>query len=187
MPTSFPRQRAALQALSERTGTPVVSLVASFAVLHEVTAILPLVGFFYVGRWAGLGETTVDYLHRQNSEELTWLGRKWLDWTEEGRDWAERVGKRYGLIGFEKGDRGTAGATSLKGTRLAGDVANAVFAYGATKVMLVNRFVLFSLTIDILCKAIMPLRIGACLYFSPAFSRAVVDPLGRLIMRVLKR
>lgn len=67
----------------------------------------------------------------------------------EGEAWAERVGRRYGVFGFEKRVRGggrdeeaavsdntttserQGGAVSPK---LAGDVANAIVAYGLTKV-----------------------------------------------------
>jgi hypothetical protein len=51
--------------------------------------------------------------------------------------------------------------------RIAGEVANAVVAYTATK-------------------ALLPLRIGLSLYLAPGFSRRVVEPLGRTMIRLFK-
>ncbi|KAF7321599.1 DUF221-domain-containing protein [Mycena kentingensis (nom. inval.)] len=147
MPSVLDRYRATLSAISIRTGAPLSSLVVSFAVLHELTAIFPLVGLFYTSRTLGLGERIVASLPRDSDN---WAVKKCNDWVDDGKQWAGRVGKRYGAFGLQKGDPALP-------EHLAGDVANAVVAYAATK-------------------ALLPVRIGAALYLSPAFSRMFVDP-----------
>jgi hypothetical protein len=129
--TRFGAYRNALKALSTRTGTPLPSLVVSFGVLHELTAIVPLFGTFYAARALGVGEHIVGAVLAEG--ESGWVRDQCRHWVEEGDGWAERVGRRYGVFGFEKG--------SGKGGRdgigvIAGDVANAVAAYAVTKVRL---------------------------------------------------
>lgn len=119
----------ALNAISLRTGVPLPSLILSFGILHEVTAVVPLVGFFYIGRGLNIGESVVSAVVESESdaENMSWIRSKCVKWVKEGEGWAERVGTRYGLFGFEKNE-------STQSSHLAGDIANAVFAYGATKV-----------------------------------------------------
>ncbi|CDO72630.1 hypothetical protein BN946_scf184985.g49 [Trametes cinnabarina] len=147
--------REALAALSKRTRTPLPSLAVSFAVLHELTAILPIVGFFYGARALGVGENIVRAVARPQGETSqhqdgyfaryrdTWVAERVREWMVEGEVRAERVGRRYGWFGFEKGSKmddisleaQTAHAASdLVSGRIAGDVANAVVAYALTKV-----------------------------------------------------
>ncbi|KAK0460951.1 uncharacterized protein EV420DRAFT_1619478 [Desarmillaria tabescens] len=140
------RYRAALSAISARTGAPLSSLLVSFAVLHEITAIASFAGVLCAARAFGVGERVVDAV-AVDDEPAGWARQQVKTWVQEGTVWAERVGQRYGIFGLEKKDR-----------HLAGDVANAVFAYGVTK-------------------ALFPVRIGLSLYLSPASSRMVVDPL----------
>ncbi|QRV85271.1 hypothetical protein RhiJN_27371 [Ceratobasidium sp. AG-Ba] len=151
---------SALQAISARTGTPLSSLIVSFAILHEVTAIIPLVGVFFGARALGVGERVVEMMKERG--EGGWVEAKWKVWMEEGEAWAGRVGRRYGIFGFEKGEK------IGRDVQLAGDVANAVLAYGVGK-------------------AILPLRIGFSLYLSPVFSRRVVEPVRVGVMRLWPR
>ncbi|EGO00847.1 hypothetical protein SERLA73DRAFT_133922 [Serpula lacrymans var. lacrymans S7.3] len=172
--SKFAPYQNALKALSVRTGTPLSSLILSFAIIHEATAIVPLVGFFYGARTLGVGEQLVDSLtHNTSAADSAhpsgWIRYRIHGWLDEGEQWAGRVGRRYGVFGFEKGqpvgdEQGSSGQLS---GRLAGDVANAVLAYGITK-------------------ALIPLRIGLSLYFSPAFSRRAVDPIRANISRLFK-
>ncbi|KZS96474.1 hypothetical protein SISNIDRAFT_407569 [Sistotremastrum niveocremeum HHB9708] len=182
----FSRYMEPLRALSARTGTPLPSLVASFAVLHELTAIIPLVGTFLVARQLGIGERVVRGI-RDGSINVptgdsddgsvtpneTWVyetGKRWID---EGEQMAGRLGRRYGIFGFEKGQSKEVNG-DLKpeqGTFTgpnAGDIANVVVAYGITKAML-------------------PIRIGASLYLSPAFSRRVVEPVRLSFVRLFRK
>ena len=123
-----------LQALSARTKTPIPSLILSFAVLHELTALVPLVGIFYGVKTFGVGEKVVSTVVDDGAAdgECGWVRAKIKNWVEEGESWAGRVGKRYGVFGFEKDQ-------TVHGHRheIVGDVANAVFAYGMTKVPIV--------------------------------------------------
>jgi hypothetical protein len=134
-----------LAGLSQRTKTPVTSLVASFTILHEVTAILPLVAFFYAGRWSGLGASVVGPFARRKSvldgqhiSDEPWMTRKCREWVNDGEMWAGRVGRKYGIFGFEEGQAATPNLHVTDAGRdsyaIADDVANAIFAYAATKV-----------------------------------------------------
>jgi hypothetical protein len=138
----FEPYKAALKVLSTRTGTPLPSLLISFGVLHEITALVPLVGVFYGARAFGIGEVVIDAIV-QNNPPLTDDGEKdWFrgtlrSWVEEGDRWASRIGQRYGVFGFEKRtsqNARDAAERSHVSNRIAGDVANAVVAYGVTKV-----------------------------------------------------
>lgn len=120
--------------------------------LHEITAMAPLVGFFFGARALGVGERVVNAVQ---SETTNWPGGndsrvrvRCREWVDEGNVWAEKVGRRYGVFGFEK--RGTGevmdavqdsddhiGSNAFS-TRLAGDAANAIVAYGLTKVRFVQ-------------------------------------------------
>ncbi|KAJ7496912.1 hypothetical protein FB451DRAFT_1335253 [Mycena latifolia] len=158
------RYRDALAAVAARTGAPLSSLVVSFAVLHELTAVVPLVGVFYAARALGVGERIVATLP---TEHDTWVAHKCRTWVDDGQQWAARVGRRYGVFGFDNGAP-PEGQLPVLPDRIAGDVANAVVAYAATK-------------------ALLPVRVGAALYLSPAFSRAVVDPTRRGFARVFRK
>ncbi|KAJ7099575.1 hypothetical protein B0H15DRAFT_820785 [Mycena belliarum] len=157
------RYRATLAAVAARTGAPLSSLLLSFAVLHEATAVVPLVGAFYAARALGVGERIVATLP---SDHDSWVARKCNTWVDDGQKWAARVGRRYGVFGYEKGAPDD--QLFIPHDRIAGDIANAVVAYAATK-------------------ALLPVRIGAALYLSPAFSRAIIDPTRRGFARVFRK
>jgi len=150
-PSRFAPYKTALEALSTRTRTPLPSLIVSFAVLHEITAIVPLVSVFFAGRSFGLGESVVRYIRSEPSEgkENHWIFRKSENWLDEGESWAGRVGRRYGILGFPKTPKGTIPEDSTNGEsqimkNVAGDVANAMLAYGVTKVNQTDTFFSFS-------------------------------------------
>ncbi|KAG1739441.1 uncharacterized protein EDB91DRAFT_1053880 [Suillus paluster] len=168
----FAPYRNALTAISARTGAPLPSLIFSFAILHELTAIVPTVGIFYTARSLGAGERVVDAiaLDRDGSahDDRSWVNARLRTWVDEGEQWAGRVGRRYGVFGFEKGQLVDQTQTSQLGGKLAGDVANAVLAYGAVK-------------------ALLPIRIGLSLYLTPMFSRTVVEPIRLGGLRLLGR
>lgn len=139
--------RQVLTAIAARTGTPLPSLILSFGILHEVTAVVPLVGIFYGSRALGIGERVVsaiveDKTHNNaisthDESRRSWGKQKLKSWMEEGDRWAIRVGRRYGIFGYEKRNPGTVDdIEEMAGVsgHIAGDVANAILAYGATKV-----------------------------------------------------
>lgn len=141
-----------LKGISARTGTPISSLILSFGIIHELTAIVPLVGIFYTSRALGVGEMIVNTVIRDteisgreeqlnggglNEEQsvMVWGKRKVRGWVEDGDKWAARVGRRYGVFGYKKRQPGEVdNGDTVPKHRIAGDVANAVVAYGATKV-----------------------------------------------------
>ena len=141
----------ALNSLAARTGAPLPSLIVSFAILHEITAVVPLAGLFFGAKYLGVGERLVEHIREEtrtdarSSDPLTtkWAQRVGM-WINEGDVWAERVGRRYGFFGYPKTPKGMKfePAEGEKGPGVAGDVANAVFAYTATKVssLLHNHF-----------------------------------------------
>jgi hypothetical protein len=150
---AFDRYRSALTAISTRTGVPLPSLIVSFGVLHELTAVFPLVGIFYSARSLGVGETVVASVLRQepapnDSPLLRYTKDKCKAWVEEGEAWAERLGRRYGMFGYPKRVPGQPDPVrsheSSARSVIAGDVANAVVAYGATKVYIIILSVLKS-------------------------------------------
>ncbi|GAB1525404.1 hypothetical protein RhiTH_008565 [Rhizoctonia solani] len=107
----------ALQRLSARTGTPLPSLILSFGVLHELTSIIPLAAVFFGARAVGAGDKVAELVP--------------AEWIQEGEQWAGRVGRRYGLFGFEKTDKGKDDPPAE--VAIVGDVANAVLAYVVVK------------------------------------------------------
>lgn len=131
--------------ISARTRTPLPSLVLSFAVLHEITAVIPLVGFFFGAKYVGVGDQVVDLVRNRNGapnpetvatvnpstdgNSPGWLNTKMGVYLDEGEKWAGRVGRRYGWWGYEKGASADSVPKSELEGRLAGDVANAVAAY----------------------------------------------------------
>ncbi|KAH7927434.1 hypothetical protein BV22DRAFT_1006962 [Leucogyrophana mollusca] len=166
MSSRFAPYKNALQAISTRTGTPLPSLIFSFAVLHELTAIVPVVGIFYGARTLGIGERVVSAVAERSNDD-GYMQTTVRGWVNEGEQWAQRVGRRYGVFGFEKRTSESA-SPPISASHIAGDVANAVFAYG-------------------MVKALLPVRIGVSLYLSPAFSRRVVEPIRITLLRPFRR
>ncbi|KIY69464.1 hypothetical protein CYLTODRAFT_349404 [Cylindrobasidium torrendii FP15055 ss-10] len=159
------KYKDALKSISARTGAPLPSLIISFGLLHELTAIIPLVGGFYAARAFGVGETVVRAVKEDNNPG--WMHQKAKTWLDEGANWTDRVGRRYGYFGLEKGSKASDSAVTQE-HHLAGDIANAVVAYG-------------------LVKLLVPARIGVSLYLSPAFSRRIVDPTYRFVAKRFRR
>ncbi|EJD41769.1 hypothetical protein AURDEDRAFT_145981 [Auricularia subglabra TFB-10046 SS5] len=167
--------RTRLQAIAARTGAPLPSLITSFAILHELTAVLPVVGLFFAARSLEVGPRAVRVVEDRTRDlaaaggEQSWLLNKSNQWLREGEAWAGRVGRRYGYFGYEKGAPPDAQAVGGSvGGHIAGDVANAVVAYAVTK-------------------ALLPARIGLSLWLSPAFSRRVVEPIRKGVVRAFRR
>ncbi|KAK2056436.1 hypothetical protein LY76DRAFT_495396, partial [Colletotrichum caudatum] len=71
-----------------------LSHVIAFLVLHEITAVVPLLGLF------GL-------FHYTNFLPLEYVSGHWAGYVRDGVGMAERYFSRKGWFGFEAGDRGT--------------------------------------------------------------------------------
>lgn len=125
------------------------SLIASFLILHELTAIVPLFIGFVGLKQLGVGESMISWTMKEVGDEAgaagpSWSGTKLRGWMKEGNEQADRIGRRYGILGFEKeskADReemkrsireGMVDATTSDGQALrvgGGDVANLVASY----------------------------------------------------------
>ncbi|TEB30328.1 hypothetical protein FA13DRAFT_1856616 [Coprinellus micaceus] len=180
--SKFSAYSSALKALSTRTRTPLSSLVLSFGILHEVTAVAPLFIGFYASRALGVGDTLIKAITEDPSfatdndetqpKGLTqWGKHKLSSWVTEGDRWAARVGTRYGIFGYEKrkpGEKPDVDALTHRPGHLAGDVTNAVVAYAVTK-------------------ALLPVRIGLSLYLAPGFSRMATEPVRKFVVGIFRR
>lgn len=134
-PSRFAPYKQALQSLSQRTKTPLPSLIVSFGVLHEITAIAPVIALFYTCRALGTGPAVVTFLttHRDRpiSEDFQTRALNSVgELMEEGEQRAARFGRRYGLWGLDS----PTGVDNGTSHGIASDVANAAVAYGITKV-----------------------------------------------------
>lgn len=129
----FPKYQAALEAISKRTGTALPSLVVSFAILHEVTAIAPFIGLFFMARTLQLGERFTAFIRAEtDADNDNWMKEKCKSWFSEGERWATRVGKRYNIWGFDSKES----PIPTRPHNISGnDIGNAVVAYAATKVV----------------------------------------------------
>ena len=147
-PGRFAAYTSALQAVSKRTGTPLSSLVLSFGILHEITAVAPLFVVFYGARTLGAGDRLVKAISeeaasnkivedRSTADPVQWGRRKLSTWMDEGHVWTAKVGTRYGIFGYEKrppGEKFDINTLDRDSGHIAGDVANAIIAYAVTKV-----------------------------------------------------
>lgn len=127
----------ALRRISSRTGSPLPSLLASFIMLHEITAVVPFFGAFYAFRYFRAGEVALNKIEMfsQNANSKQLLDRATFqvnDWMKDGEAWVHRVGSRYGVWGMEK--RGPTDPRGRDVPRIGGAAADAILAYVATKV-----------------------------------------------------
>lgn len=130
------------------------SLIASFLILHELTAIVPLFLGFCALKSAGVGESLLSYTieSSKDHQEDDWAAAKITKWVKEGTEQGERVGRRYGVLGFEKESKSDREARKqleltpnldteelrANSLRIGGDVANLVAAYIAVKVRTIS-------------------------------------------------
>ena len=135
----------------------------------------------------------------------TWNWRSKLgEWFEEGEKRVEKVGKKYGILGYtkvSKADNGTIQphignnegesiseeahvlAIQTKGSSAAEKVANAISAYVVVKVShLISVWHSVGREIDG-SQALLPVRIGVSLAAAPAFARFALEPFRRLVIR----
>lgn len=147
--TLLQRHFPALAQLSQSTNVSLPSLALSFLVLHEITAIVPAVAFYYFFAYLGAGAGLVTWVTRLGHDESSkdseseagW--KHWVrDWYQEGIKRVDRIGKKYGVLGYEKQNAGEDGAAGpmqdltarTTGAGAAEKVADAVAAYVLVKV-----------------------------------------------------
>ncbi|OCF76509.1 hypothetical protein I204_02205 [Kwoniella mangroviensis CBS 8886] len=183
------RYAPSLHSLSVKTGVPLPSLVLSFMVLHEITAILPIFLIYWIFSTLGVGLGMVrwimdvghldvdDSTSTQESGEDRSVIKRWIrDWYVEGENRIGKIGKRYGIFGYTKVDKdknnedqdGIAQEVKVvdarSGSGAASKVADAIAAY-------------------VVVKALLPLRIAASLGLSPTFARYTLVPLQNVFKR----
>ncbi|WVR04341.1 hypothetical protein IAU60_001342 [Kwoniella sp. DSM 27419] len=220
-PTLLNRYSSRLSALSARTGVPLPSLGLSFMVLHEVTAVVPVVAFYWIFAYLGTGASLVAWImdvaqeQREREREAEgdqvshegapgspaemgaavkgttnradWDWRIWVkDWYEEGEKRVGRVGRRYGILGYDKRPAGSteaeAQAPAAEGQGALAPVdagaitANAGGSGAASKVA-------DAIAAYVLVKALLPVRIAVSIGAAPALARYTLVPLQRVIQR----
>jgi len=184
VPSRLKKYTAAIQKLSLRTGTPLPSLILSFALLHEVTAIVPLIGIYWAARAFRIGDKMTAYLSLQRTSqnssedkgsETSSTNERFVNealrrWMREGEARAARVGARYGILGFTKNQEITEDDMQRVGTRVASEVANGAFAYMAVKVGFLNPGVFYSNTKQrYCCRSVLVPRFTLHLRFRAKF------------------
>lgn len=89
----------------------------------------------------GLGENFVNLAENDRIfGRHDWVRQKCKLWIEEGEGRAERIGRYYGCFGYEKGSTKLQSGHGGERHVLAGDIANVVVAYVATKVKFDSQF-----------------------------------------------
>ncbi|PGH04237.1 hypothetical protein GX51_03582 [Blastomyces parvus] len=143
-----------------------VTHITSFLILHEITAVVPLLGltgaFHYWGWIPALGDGTVDEGVRKFGR---WLKKKgWVGGEAEVQ--AEAVAEAEAEMGMRTTAGTLSGNTDTdKGVRLILEFAT---AYAITKAML-------------------PVRIVLSVWATPWFARGVLGPVGRAVGKVFGR
>lgn len=172
-------QRALTQvrSIAKKNGTDAPTMVASFFILHELTAIVPLALLFYVFGALGVGTAVLQWLLGEDrdgadhgDEGARSFGAKFRQWARIKEERFERYCRRKGYLGFEKQDAEAIDQARDLGnsSHLAGSFANLAAAY-------------------ILVKALIPVRIGASVALAGPFSRSVLEPLKNMARRLYRR
>ena len=158
-----------VRSIARKNGTDAPTMVASFLILHELTAIVPLVIMFYVFGALGVGTAVLRWLLGDadaTEHDVESLSTRFRAWARSKEERFERYCRKKGYLGFEKQDAATIDAAQDLGKSdyLVGSFANMVAAY-------------------ILVKALLPLRIGASVALAGPFSRTVLEPLKSVFRR----
>lgn len=178
-PSMFSSAVGQVRRIAHRNGTDPASMVVSFMILHEVTAVIPLLLLFWLLGLFGTGGAVMQWLmdasatqtsSRAGSNESGTMdnARAWLrSYIHEGMQRAERYGRKKGYFGFEKGstpDDVNVTSDTPNVQALAGTFANFVAAYAITK-------------------ALFPLRLAASVALAAPFARLCIEPLKRIVRR----
>lgn len=147
--SKFQKYLPRLHSLSTQSKLPLPSLIISFAILHELTALLPLIVFFFAFQALGIGAGVVRWASKQEDEDDFGLGSYIRGWVVEGQQRVDRVAKRYGWFGYSRTGESTEDdgrsvtmsheqsdgqADAQLTTTASAGVANAVAAYIIVKV-----------------------------------------------------
>lgn len=133
--------------------------VASFLTLHEITAVVPLLGLF------GL-------FHYTDLVPIEYITGRYGAYVGEGLRKFEKYFKRKGWFGFKKGD-----AEGEDGGPNSGEGALARWKFGGKYKMVVEVALAYAIT-----KVLLPVRIMVSLWATPWFA-GVLGRLGLMVTR----
>ncbi|WWD08097.1 hypothetical protein V865_006208 [Kwoniella europaea PYCC6329] len=180
------RYAPSLHNLSVKTGVPLPSMILSFMMLHEITAILPIFLIYWIFSTLGVGLGMVGWImdvgHQEGSTQAQIqkgeegedksVVRRWIrDWYVEGENRIGKIGKRYGIFGYEKGQKDKDQDGITKEIKVMDDTSGA-----ASKLA-------DAIAAYVVVKALLPLRIAASLGLSPTFARYTLVPLQNIFKR----
>ncbi|SCV74115.1 BQ2448_6547 [Microbotryum intermedium] len=165
------------------------SLLVSFLVLHELTAIVPLLLGFWGFKALGLGQTLVqevqDASHTGTKVEgnESYFKAKLSDWLQQGEEQAQRLGSRYGWFGMEKlsGEQRAELKTRARVERethqenLDGMTMIKTTSQQGTNHLSLTGDVANLVASYVVVKALLPLRIYASLRLAPTMANTVMQ------------
>ncbi|WWC87314.1 uncharacterized protein L201_002203 [Kwoniella dendrophila CBS 6074] len=198
-----------LTQISTRTGVPLPSLLISFLVLHEITAILPVLLIYWIFTSLGLGLSLVNYVlnigqtdENDQSENQgsnnNYALRKWIrDWYIEGETKIEKVGKRYGIFGYEKIIKSNTNNNQQNykdieqmNEKINNELQHIVTTSTTTTTTTTTGTstgaatkVADAIAAYVVVKALLPLRIAVSIGAAPAFARYTLIPIQNIFKR----
>ncbi|KDE05982.1 hypothetical protein MVLG_03667 [Microbotryum lychnidis-dioicae p1A1 Lamole] len=168
------------------------SLIASFLILHELTAIVPLLLGFWGFKSLGLGRALVEEVQHITvastpEREQGYFKAKLGDWLLQGEEQAKRLGTRYGWFGMEKLDKeqraelSRSEQTERDGHQDQGRMRMIkTTAKSGTKDLTLSGDVANLVASYVVVKALLPLRIYASLRLAPKMANTVMQRFHRL-------
>lgn len=138
-----------------------MSHVVAFLILHELTAIVPIIGLFSFFHWTGLGGAA------SGSGVLDYMLSHFGGYVVEGVRRFEKYFRRKGWFGFGSNDaEGSDGKNGASGEATTTDAVMRKWASAESKYRIVVEIGLaYSIT-----KVLLPLRIAASLWATPWFA-----------------
>ncbi|KAI5461536.1 hypothetical protein BGZ63DRAFT_386058 [Mariannaea sp. PMI_226] len=138
-----------------------VSHIVSFLILHELTAIVPLLGLF------GL-------FHYTNYIPVSYMTQHFGGYVEEGVGRFERYFKRKGWFGFSKEDTATRDGLDRAGAPLREEEALERWQSGDSRYKVIVEVALaYAIT-----KALLPIRIIGSVWATPWFAGILIKAKG---------
>lgn len=190
--TLFARLQARLRSISAETGTDLASLSASFLILHELTAVIPLFALFYLFGLFGVGEAVCSWLaditegvplsqRGQTSEgsEVERSSDSWtMAWREKVAEWLDEGLTRIERYARRKGWMQTGDVLSGEEKATSDDRRTLLRRYESGGAWFANALAAY-----VVVKALVAPRLLLSFYLSPAFARTVFEPGKRAAQR----
>ncbi|RXK42102.1 hypothetical protein M231_00459 [Tremella mesenterica] len=210
-PSSYlSKARSELLKLSKHTGAPISSLILSFGILHEVTAIIPLylfyrlfqffgVGVGVVGFVLGLGDTSVVVVeqdYEMNDEENGGMEKvKVVENVNSEKNGIEGKGKsswrELVLNWYDEAERRVDrlgkkyGVLGYDNHTLEDEEIGRGYDLGSGEGVRegTSDKVTNAIAAYVVVKALAPLRIAISLALTPSFARIALNPIQRFLLR----